>query len=237
MKINGEQNRVLLENVRPSYYREKSELHPLAYYDDAARGNTVRFKSVNSNVLSFSSTSNSPLEDVSVVQPPQSKVKEDPLVATLKKAIGEEAFGRVRDIFEHYSAYSGRMHYMDSYEYNKFMKENGFYTEQTPKIKIDLLFARNNKARESKNCATVVAFPKLVQILYEVARLRSPEAEDNVAVNELLKATLFRRQNANYQEKSKFEDWFIELEKPSVIDYLNSQSSFFLAVTLPAQLL
>eukprot|EP00826_Nyctotherus_ovalis_P034153 TRINITY_DN2803_c0_g1_i4.p2 TRINITY_DN2803_c0_g1~~TRINITY_DN2803_c0_g1_i4.p2 ORF type:complete len:199 (-),score=65.03 TRINITY_DN2803_c0_g1_i4:619-1215(-) len=152
VKINGEQNRVLLENVRPSYYREKSELHPLAYYDDAAKGNTMRFKSVNSNVLSFSSNPcRSAVEDVSIVQAPQPKLKEDPVVATLKKAIGEEAFGSVRDIFEHYSAYSGRMHYMDSYEYNKFMKENGFYTEQTPKIKIDLLFARNNKAKESKD--------------------------------------------------------------------------------------
>ena len=55
VKINGEQNRVLLENVRPGYYGEKSELHPLAYYDDAAKGNTMRFKYVNSNVLSFSS--------------------------------------------------------------------------------------------------------------------------------------------------------------------------------------
>jgi len=55
MKINGEQNRVLFENVRPSYYRDKSELHPLAYYDDVAKGNTMKFKSVNSNILSFSS--------------------------------------------------------------------------------------------------------------------------------------------------------------------------------------
>jgi len=72
------------------------------------------------------------------------------MVVALKKAIGKEAFSRVRDIFEHYSAYSGKMHYMDSYEYNKFMKENGFYTEQTPKIKIDLLFAKENKTKESK---------------------------------------------------------------------------------------
>ena len=79
---------------------------------------------------------------------------------------------------------------------------------------------------------TIVGFPKFVEILFEIARLRNPKMEDNVAINELLKVTLLKRGNVNYQEKSKFEDWFIELEKPSVIDYLNSQSSFFLTVTL-----
>jgi len=87
---------------------------------------------------------------MSIGQSKLAKFKEDPIVVKLKKAIGEETFGRVRDVFEHYSAYSGRMYYMDSYECNKFMKENDFYTDQTPKIKIDLLFARNNKAKESK---------------------------------------------------------------------------------------
>lgn len=89
------------------------------------------------------------IEDISVIGLQKSKIKEDPIVMSLKKAIGEDSFGRVRDIFEHYSAYSGRMHYMDSYEYNKFMKENGFYTDKVPKIKIDLLFSKNNKAKES----------------------------------------------------------------------------------------
>lgn len=55
VKMNGEQNRVLLDNVRPSYYRDKSEMNPLAYYDDAAKGSTINFKSVSSNILSFSS--------------------------------------------------------------------------------------------------------------------------------------------------------------------------------------
>jgi len=69
-----------------------------------------------------------------------------------------------------------------------------------------------------------------VEILFEIGRLRNPGADDNVAIEELIKNTLLARQNVNYEGKSKFEDWFIELEKPSVIDYLNSQSSFFFAV-------
>ena len=63
--------------------------------------------------------------------------------------------------------------------------------------------------------------------------MRRPHFPDNVAVEDLLKATIFTRQNVNYQEKaSKFEDWFIELEKPTVVDYLNSQKTFFLPVIL-----
>ena len=51
-----------------------------------------------------------------------SKIKEDPIIITLREAVGEDSFRRLRDLFEHYSAYSGKMHYMDSFEYNKFMK-------------------------------------------------------------------------------------------------------------------
>ncbi len=48
----------------------------------------------------------------------------------------------------------------------------------------------------------------------------------------MLKSHLFVRANINYQEKSsRFEDWFIELENPTVVDYLNSQKPMFLAVT------
>ena len=68
--------------------------------------------------------------------------------------------------------------------------------------------------------------------MYEIAKLRYTEISgEDAAVDELLKSHLFVRANVNYQEKSsKFEDWFIELEKPSVTDYLNSQKSMLLLV-------
>ena len=170
---------------------------------------------------------------MSVTNTLASKIKEDPIIITLREAVGEDSFRRLRDLFEHYSAYSGKMHYMDSFEYNKFMKENGFYSDKVPKIKIDLLFSKKNKAKESIiNFIIVVEYPKFVYILYEIARLKRPGVEDTIAINELLKETILTRQNVNYQEKAKFEDWFIELENPSVVDFLNTQSSFFLTVIL-----
>lgn len=70
----------------------------------------------------------------------------------MKEAIGPEAFEQIRDMFERYSAYSGRQHYMDSHEYYRFMNENNMYSEQTPKISMDLMFSKNNKSKESMIC-------------------------------------------------------------------------------------
>jgi len=52
-------------------------------------------------------------------------------------------------------------------------------------------------------------------------------------MNNLLKEKIFTRANINYQEKhSKYEDWFLEMEKPEVIEYIELQKSLFLAVKI-----
>ena len=86
----------------------------------------------------------------------------------------------------------------------------------------------------------LVSFTRFVEILYELGKLTMQykdkeldvkKINEDVAVAELLKSQLFVRANANYQEKSsKFEDWFIELEKPDVVEFLNSQKAMLLAV-------
>ena len=55
LKISGEQNRVLLSNIRPSFYREKNEAPTLAHYDDSAKMSTSFFKSTATVKRSFNS--------------------------------------------------------------------------------------------------------------------------------------------------------------------------------------
>ncbi len=55
----------------------------------------------------------------------------------------------MRDLFEQYSALSGKLHFMDEHEYQKFMKENKLINETLSKITLSLMFSKNNRSKES----------------------------------------------------------------------------------------
>ncbi len=155
---------MLLSNIRPSFYRDKSDEPTLSYCDDVVKfGNTTMLSKTLSKHFTSSICLPLKVAEMSSTSSTQLGAKEDPVIIRFKGAVGPEAFGsvlhsnrvqhvgKVRDMFEEYSAYSGRMHRMDSHEFHMFMKENAFYSEATPKIVLDLMFSKNNKAKESKS--------------------------------------------------------------------------------------
>jgi len=140
LKISGEQNRILLSNIRPSYYRDKIDAPLLSHLDDTVK-NTSTFIG-KSNISKQKTVMSS--QTVGTLA-----TKENPIIIKFKDCLGLEKFGKIRDLFEQYSAYSGKLHYMDSHEFHSFMKDNNLYSEECPKITMDLLFSKNNKSKES----------------------------------------------------------------------------------------
>lgn len=136
LKMSSEQNRVLLGNIRPSFYMEKNEAPTMAEYDEVVKSSSTFIKKKGGSI-----TASLCLKE--------GKKEVAPIIIKFKDDIGVESFTRIRDLFEHYSAISGRLHYMDGHEYYTFMKENDIYSEKANKTDLELLFSKNNKSKES----------------------------------------------------------------------------------------